>query len=135
MARSATDGRPAGREADPVTAYRALVVGRDEEWSKRWARRLQRDGFLTFTCPGPSDALQCPRSSGERCIRREMVDVALVDEVDDEDRVCTRLRDDATTVYMRARADRTVGTHFPSSETPEGVLQAVWEAARGHRVP
>jgi hypothetical protein len=117
-----------------MTVYRALVVGRDERWSERWVGKLQLEGFQTFTCAGPTDALQCPGLTGARCIRREMVDVALVNEVDDEDRICTRLRDDGTTVHVpEPTHPRSAVAHPHPSEGSREVLRAVWEAARRHK--
>jgi hypothetical protein len=117
-----------------MTVYRALVVGRDEGWTERWVGKLQREGFQTFTCAGASDALQCPRLSGARCIRREMVDVAVVNEVDDEHRVCTRLRDDGTTVHVPNSTDPRSGDGpCHQSQASGEVLRAVWEAARGRK--
>jgi hypothetical protein len=79
------------------------VVTDDPARAERWAAWLEHAGFETFACPGPGVAWNCPRVYGGRCVRREMVDAAVVDlACDEEASNCTTVPDDGTTVFVRS---------------------------------
>lgn len=82
----------------------ALVVGEDRDRVRRWSAWLEQGGFVTFVCPGPRLTWNCPRLDGEPCPRREMADVAVVavhQDATGEERLCTTVPDDGTTVLLR----------------------------------
>ncbi|MBI3647953.1 MAG: hypothetical protein HY240_04285 [Actinobacteria bacterium] len=87
---------------------RALVVSDDPSRIERWSAWLEHAGYATFSCQGPGIALGCPRTYGQRCVRREMVDVAVVDlGCDDLVSCCTKVPDDHGTVFVGDAAPAT----------------------------
>jgi len=81
---------------------RVLVVTDDPATSDVWAAWLELAGHTPIVCPGPGGDLDCPRIHGQRCVRREMVDVAVVDLDCDEDAdLCARVPDDGGSVFVR----------------------------------
>jgi hypothetical protein len=89
-----------------------LVMGDDPTLTEEWAGWLEDEGFLTVGCPGPHVRERCPRLDGERCVLREVVDVAVAGVSSRSaqewfgwrpERHCTRLPDDGRTVLVDGR--------------------------------
>jgi hypothetical protein len=79
-----------------------LVVTDDVPGRDVWTAWLERAGYDTETCEGPSATRDCPRLHGVRCTLRERAEAAVVDlTVEDEANVCTTDPDDGGTVYIR----------------------------------
>ena len=80
-----------------------LLVGDDPAQLRRWSACLEHAGWTAVICPGPRHTWGCPRLDGEPCARRELVDAAVValplDEWGEE-RLCTKVPDDGTTVFL-----------------------------------
>lgn len=80
-----------------------LLVGDDPDQLRRWSTWLEHAGWTAVICPGPRRTWGCPRLDGEPCPRRELADAAVVAlPVDEwgEDRLCTKVPDDGTTVFL-----------------------------------
>ena len=129
-----------------VSSASALIVSEDSSRASRWAQWLEQVGFITLTCQGPDLAWQCPRLEGQRCPRRELADVAVVElgpPVWTEPhggwtaRSCTKLPDDGSTVFVhQPHLEATFSEeqlHLASPATPAAFVAAVQEARRRSR--
>jgi hypothetical protein len=79
-----------------------LVVTDDVPGREVWTAWLERAGYETQTCEGPSATRDCPRLHGVPCALREGADAAVVDlTVEGDANVCTTIPEDGGTVYVR----------------------------------
>jgi len=124
---------------DPVSA---VVVSPDEQRARTWSAWLRGAGYATVTCPGP-EAMDCPRLEGERCARRHLFDLAVID-VDPLDgaetwggwpqRMCTKEPDDGRSVLVSSSDERPPfadeGIWLDGPPTPEALVTAVRRASQ-----
>jgi hypothetical protein len=122
---------------EPVSV---LVVTADQARATRWTRWLERSGYLTLTCGSSTSNPDCPRLAGERCSRRQIFDLAVVDLPAGSDcsplLTCTKLPDDARTVFVAddPPSDRPDGIVVGAQLTPEALVGAVRLAGHGRFV-
>jgi hypothetical protein len=80
-----------------------LIVTDEPGTARDWTLWLQKEGFLTITCPGPHQR-QCPKSERLPCLIREIVDVAVVDVPTDQvpgpELACVNVHDDGSSVFV-----------------------------------
>ena len=120
----------------------AVVVSPDEQRARTWSAWLRGAGYATVICPGP-EGMDCPRLDGERCLRRQLFDLAVID-VEPTDgaetwggwpqRACTKEPDDGRSVLVGGSeaqppfADSSIWLAGPP--TPESLVAAIRRAGR-----
>jgi len=96
-----------------------LIVGENPARTSTWRDWLERAGYSTLICPGPT-LTPCPRLGAARCALREIADVAVVEVQGPgeahpygewHEHACTRLPDDGTTIFVSDEG--TQGMHHP----------------------
>jgi hypothetical protein len=111
MNRQQVNRPPAERDPRTSTRLGGLVVSPDLQRGVLWIGWLRRAGYRPLGCVGPDLTLDCPRLRGAPCSVRESVSVAIVDlDPGASARICTRLPDDGTTVFVRGE-DRGSESH------------------------
>lgn len=120
----------------------AVVVSPDARRAETWSGWLRGAGYATVTCPGP-EALDCPRLDGERCPRRHLFDLAVID-VEPSDgaetwggwpqRMCTREPDDGRSVLVSSTGELPSfgdqGIWLDGPPTAESLVAAVRRASQ-----
>lgn len=113
-----------------------LVVGDDPHQLRQWSAWLEQAGWTAVMCPGPRLTWGCLRLDGEPCPRRELADAAVValPVVEwGEERLCTKVPDDGTTVFLGDAAVslsvREKGIEV-SERAPSVLIEAVRNALR-----
>lgn len=118
---------------------KVLVVGENADQLQRWSIWLEQAGWTAVMCPGPNLTWGCPRADGLPCPRRELADVAVVALSDDErkeERLCTKVPDDGTTVFLKdgdvSLRVREKGIQV-SERAPGVLIEAVRDALRSRQ--